>query len=111
MPFFSLKVGTFLCTIAICGLQPHAAFVIEGLLWRLFCEATQMFEHSGLETSRSTSGEARFDEGTLSHLGNPMVQDDEKGWLGLRGVAVTTETATTAETVKTVTPASWHCIL
>ena len=31
-----------------------------------------------------------------------------KGGLSLRGVAVTTETA---ETVKTVTVVSWHCIL
>ena len=41
-------------------------------------------------------------------------QDDEKGGLSLREVAVTTETATTAataKTVKTVTAASWYCIL
>ena len=43
-----------------------------------------------------------------------LSQDDEKGGLGLRGVAVTTEAATTTETaktVKTVTVASWYCIL
>ena len=35
-------------------------------------------------------------------------QDHGKGGLSLRGVAVTTETATTA---KTVTVVSWYCIL
>ena len=34
-----------------------------------------------------------------------------KGGLSLRGVAVTTGTATTAETAEAVTVASWHCIL
>ena len=38
----------------------------------------------------------------------PFSQDDGKGGLGLRGVAVTTETATTAETA---TVASLCCIL
>ena len=38
-------------------------------------------------------------------------QDHGQGGLSLRGVAVTTETATTAETAKTVTAASWYCIL
>ena len=41
-------------------------------------------------------------------------QDDGKGGLNLRGVAVTTETpitAKTAKTVKTVTIASLFCIL
>ena len=37
-------------------------------------------------------------------------KDDGKGGLSLRGVAVMSTTATTAETVKTVTVASWHCI-
>ena len=40
-----------------------------------------------------------------------FLQDDEEGGFSLRGVAVTTETATTAETAKTVTVVSWHCIL
>ena len=31
--------------------------------------------------------------------------------LPIRGVAVTTGTATTAKTVKTITVVSWHCIL
>ena len=35
-------------------------------------------------------------------------QDHGKGGLRLRGVVVTTGTATTAETAKTV---SWHCVL
>ena len=35
-------------------------------------------------------------------------QDDEKGGLSLMEVAVTTETATTAETTKTITVVSWH---
>ena len=38
-------------------------------------------------------------------------QDDGKGGLSLRGVAVTSGTATTAKTVKTVTVVSLHCIL
>ena len=37
---------------------------------------------------------------------SPEIQDHGKGGLSLRGVAVTTETAITAKTVKTVTVAS-----
>ena len=47
---------------------------------------------------------------TLSGFG-PLNQDHGKGGLSLRVAAVTTETATTAETAKTVTAASWYCIL
>ena len=41
----------------------------------------------------------------------PTSQDHGKGGLSLRGVAVMTETAMTAETVKTATVASLCCIL
>ena len=49
-----------------------------------------------------------------SFFASEKFQDDEKGGLSLREVAVMTGTATTAETVetaKTVTVVSWHCIL
>ena len=47
----------------------------------------------------------------ISQIGEYSNQDVGKGGLSLREVAVTTETATTAETAKTVTAASWNCIL
>ena len=47
----------------------------------------------------------------LEFLLGPEIRITEKGGLSLRGVAVTTGTATTAETVKTVMVVSWNCIL
>ena len=69
-----------------------------------------------LALSMDGSAQPNQNEGTKNGTTDPhnwneaiSTQDHGKGGLSLRGVAVTTETATTAETVKTVTAASWCC--
>ena len=56
----------------------------------------------------SRSGAAKY---ILYPCERDKTQDDGKGGLSLRGVAVTTKTAITAETAKTVTVASCSCIV